>query len=93
MGGNSGYLDQWLQEGILAAKNGQLELARFRLLDVVEQDQTNETAWYWLYYVFDRKDDQRICLENLIILNSKNQWAKQELLHLLVDLSHSKLLL
>lgn len=67
----------------MAAKAGRLEEARFRLLDVVEQDQTNETAWYWLYQAFERKDDQRTCLENLIILNPDNLWAKQELLNLL----------
>jgi tetratricopeptide (TPR) repeat protein len=80
---NTRQLNQWLQEGIIATKAGQLEQARFRLLDVVEQDQTNETAWYWLYQAFERRDDQRICLENLIILNPDNHWAKQELLNLL----------
>lgn len=72
---------EWLQEGILAAKAGQVEQARFRLLDVVEQDQTNEAAWFWLYQVFDRPDDKRVCLENLLIINPDNQWARQELLH------------
>lgn len=67
----------------MAAKAGQLEQARFQLLDVVEQDQTNETAWYWLFQVYDRVDDQRICLENLILINPKNMWAKQELLRLM----------
>ena len=74
-------LEQWLQEGIIAAKAGQLEQARFRLLDVVEQDQTNEAAWFWLYQVFDRRDDKRLCLENLIIINPQNQWAQEELLN------------
>jgi hypothetical protein len=68
-----------LEEGILAAKAGNNEQARFRLLDVVEQDQTNETAWFWLYQVFDRRDDKRICLENLITINRGNEWAKHEL--------------
>jgi hypothetical protein len=72
---------QWLQEGILAAKAGQVEQARFRLLDVVEQDQTNEAAWFWLYQVFDRPDDKQVCLENLLIINPDNQWARQELFH------------
>jgi hypothetical protein len=76
-------LEQWLQQGILAAKTGQTERARFQLLDVVEADQTNEAAWYWLYQVFDRLDDKRVCLENLVILNPRNMWAKQELLKLL----------
>ncbi|GAB4430777.1 MAG: hypothetical protein Kow0031_11740 [Anaerolineae bacterium] len=76
-------IEQWLQKGILAAKAGQFEQARFQLLDVVEADQTNEVAWYWLYQVFDRVDDKRTCLENLILINPKNMWAKQELLNVL----------
>jgi hypothetical protein len=76
-------LEQWLQEGIIAAKAGQYEQARFRLLDVVEQDQTNETAWFWLYQAFDRRDDKRICLENLLTINPGNEWARQELVNYL----------
>lgn len=72
-------IEAWLQEGIGAAKAGLFEQARFRLLDVVEQDQTNEIAWFWLYHVFDSYDDKRICLENLIIINPYNDWARQEL--------------
>ena len=73
-------LQQVLQQGIDAAKAGEVDQARFLLLDVVEQDQTNETAWYWLYQVFDRVDDKRVCLENLVIINPQNRWAKQKLL-------------
>lgn len=79
---NYQLIEQWLQEGIIAAKSGQPEQARFRLLDVVEQDQTNETAWFWLYQLFERLEDKRICLENLIIINPHNQWARQELVNL-----------
>jgi hypothetical protein len=76
-------LNQWLQEGILAAKIGQPERARFLLLDVVEHDQTNEAAWFWLYQVVDRLEDKRICLENLITINPENDWASRELLNYL----------
>jgi hypothetical protein len=72
-------IEQWLQEGIVAAKAGQREQARFRLLDVVEQNQTNETAWYWLYQLFDYSEDKRVCLENLITINPNNEWAQREL--------------
>jgi len=73
-------IDQRLQEGINAAKAGQFEKARFLLLDVVEQNQTNEVAWYWLYNIFHNIEDKRVCLENLIIINPNNRWAKEELL-------------
>jgi hypothetical protein len=82
-------IDQWLHEGISAAKAGQVEQARFRLLDVVEQQQTNEAAWYWLYQVFDTVEDKRICLENLVLINPHNRWAKQELLNYLAGPSAS----
>jgi hypothetical protein len=76
-------INHWLQQGVAAAKAGQIEQARFLLLDVVEQQQTNEVAWYWLYQIFNTVDDKRICLENLIIINPNNLWAKQELLKIL----------
>lgn len=72
-------INKWLHEGIEAAKTDQFAYARSRLLDVVEKDQTNEVAWFWLYQVSDYQDDRRICLENLITINPNNQWAKQEL--------------
>jgi len=72
-------IQQWLHEGITAAKAGQFAQARALLLDVVEHDQTNEVAWFWLYQVFDCHDDKRVCLENLLTINPNNQWAKQEL--------------
>lgn len=73
-------IEEWLQDGIGAAKAGQLAEARSLLLDVVEQDHTNETAWYWLYRVFERGDDKRVCLENLLTINPDNRWAQRELL-------------
>lgn len=76
-------IEQWLQEGIIAAKAGQYERARFRLLDVVQENQTNETAWFWLYHLFDNYEDRRICLENLITINPRNEWAHKELLRFL----------
>lgn len=72
-------LATWLKEGIGAAKAGHFDKARFRLLDVVEQDQTNEAAWYWLYHVFQRNDDKQVCLENLLVINPYNDWARAEL--------------
>lgn len=77
---NYRQLEQWLQEGITAAKAGQYKQARLLLLDLVEQDQTNEAAWFWLYQVFERQEDKRVCLENLITINPRNEWAQTELL-------------
>jgi hypothetical protein len=74
-------LAPYLQKAIAAAKAGQKKQAREQLLDIVEADQSNEVAWFWLYQVIDRHDDKRLCLENLLTINPRNEWAQQELRH------------
>lgn len=72
-------IDNWLHEAIRAAKTERQNEAHTLLLDVVDHDPLNEVAWFWLYNVSDKHDDRRTCLENLIVINPSNEWAKQEL--------------
>lgn len=72
-------IDHWLHEAIHAAKTERLNEAHSLLLDVVDHDPLNEVAWFWLYKVSDKHDDRRTCLENLVVINPTNSWAKQEL--------------
>src|SRR5512147_896000 len=68
-----------LQEGIAAARTGQREEARALLMQVVEADERNETAWMWLAGVLDDPEEMRVCLENVLHLNPNNQRAQQGL--------------
>ncbi len=68
-----------LQKGIALAKAGQREEARNVLLQVVEQDERNESAWLWISGVVDTDDDKAIALENVLTLNPNNEWAKRGL--------------
>jgi len=68
-----------LQKGIALAKAGRREEARDILLQVVEQDERNESAWLWISGVVDTDDDKAIALENVLTLNPNNEWARRGL--------------
>ncbi len=68
-------INQWLRDGITAARVGRREAAREMLLKVLHSDEENEQAWLWLSGVMDSSDDQRICLENVLAINPANQAA------------------
>ena len=68
-----------LQQGIAYAKEGRRQEAREILLQVVELDDQNESAWLWLSGVVDSDDDRAVALENVLALNPNNEWAKRGL--------------
>ena len=72
-------IDAWLRGGIEAAKAGETDKARLLLEQVVEADQTNETAWLWLSTVVDTGEERIRCLETALKLNPANQDAKMAL--------------
>ncbi len=69
----------WLREGIAAAKAGQRERARELLTRVVEQDEENLAAWLWLSGAVDGLDDKEVCLENALELDPGNEAAHKGL--------------
>jgi tetratricopeptide (TPR) repeat protein len=72
-------IDAWLRGGIEATKAGEKDKARRFLEQVVEADQTNETAWLWLSAVVDTREERIKCLERALKLNPANQDAKMAL--------------
>ena len=68
-----------LQQGIALAKAGRHEEARELLLQVIDQDERNETAWLWVSGVVDNDEDKAIALENVLQINPANEWAKRGL--------------
>jgi Tfp pilus assembly protein PilF len=55
-------LNSLLNEGIAAAKSGQAAQARDLLMQVVEADENNESAWLWLSGVVESLEDRQVCL-------------------------------
>jgi tetratricopeptide (TPR) repeat protein len=69
----------WLQEGIAAARAGEVERARASLLRVIEADGRNVQAWYWLSRVVDDPKEREICLENVVALDPAHGAVQAEL--------------
>ncbi len=70
---------QLLKTAVQAAKAGDREKAHQLLLQIVEQDETNETAWLWLSGTVQTREDRQICLENVLAINPNNEIAKKGL--------------
>src|SRR5262245_57001927 len=71
--------DALLSEGIAAARQGQRERARSLLMQVVEADEQSERGWLWLSGVVDDPADQRVCLQNVLDINPRNEQAQKGL--------------
>lgn len=72
-------VDDLLKQGIEAAHDGNKAVARALLEQVVQLDERNEKAWFWLAAVTDDLHEKRVCLTNVIVINPGNKRA-QELL-------------
>ncbi len=68
-----------LKQAIAAYRAGRTDQARTLLLSVIEKDEENEQAWWWMSGVVETLEDQQICLENVLALNSLNSHARQGL--------------
>lgn len=66
-----------LKKGIDAAKAKDTASARALLEQVVQLDQHNEKAWFWLAAVTDEADEKRICLGNVLVINPNNARAQK----------------
>jgi hypothetical protein len=79
---SSFQVQQWLRQGIAAAKAGESKRAYELLLRVVDVDEFNEQAWLWLSSVVESDADREVCLENVLAINPDNKLAKTGLVHL-----------
>jgi tetratricopeptide (TPR) repeat protein len=69
-----------LQTAIEAARAGRKGEARDLLIQIVQIDPHNETAWIWLSGLVDSLEDRIIACENVLTINPANQkvWAYLE---------------
>ncbi len=72
-------VDSMVQEAIQTYRAGNKAKARELLEKATELDSYNENAWMWLSAVVDTPKDQRVCLENVLVINPDNENAKKGL--------------
>lgn len=78
-GKDSENITQLLNEGIDAAKVGDKSKAREKLRRVVELDERNEKAWFWLAGVVETDEERRVALGNTVLINPNNAQAQKML--------------
>ena len=77
--GTGPTLEQLLQMGITAAKEGNKDGARQLLKQVVKKDSSNDRAWLWLAKVAEGNQQRRQYLDKALKANPNNKAAKQAL--------------
>ncbi|MCB9461203.1 MAG: PD40 domain-containing protein [Anaerolineaceae bacterium] len=75
-------LRELLQQGVAAARSGNVATARRLLEQVIQLDENNEQAWIWLATVVKTQAERRICLQKVLQINPNNATAKQALARL-----------
>jgi len=90
MGDATASYDALLKEGIAAARAGQATKARDCLLPVVQADERNVQAWYWLSRVVESPDEREICLENVLALDPNHRAVQSELAALRTQMAEAQ---
>jgi tetratricopeptide (TPR) repeat protein len=75
-------MSETVQRAIQSARAGRRTEARNLLLDVVESDPHNETAWMWLSGLVDSLEDRIIACENVLTINPANERVRTYLAQL-----------
>lgn len=72
-------VSQMLARAIQLVRERRKEEGRDLLLQVIEQDESNEQAWLWLSGVVDDPRDMQVALANALTINPGNEQARKGL--------------
>lgn len=72
----SNNIQNLLRQGIEAAREGKKAEAREFLEQVIELDDKNEKAWFWLASVVTTDEERRVALSNVLFINPGNERAQ-----------------
>lgn len=68
-----------LRQAVAAIKSGDKGKGRQLLARVIDQDDDNELAWYWMAYCVADRDIKRECFEHVLAINPDNTHAIERL--------------
>lgn len=69
-------VDAMIRAAVEAIRAGKKQDARTLLEKAVDLDEYNENAWLWLSATVETPEEQRTCLDNVLIINPNNEKAK-----------------
>jgi len=81
----SANIEGMVRSAIEAIRAGNKVEARVLLEKALELDEYHEEAWLWLSGVVENRDEQRTCLENVLVVNPNNERALAGLKALGID--------
>jgi Tol biopolymer transport system component len=73
----SKLINELMQDGIDKARQGERAAARESFEKVVELDDKNEKAWFWLASVTDDEARKKVALSTVLMLNPGNERAQK----------------
>jgi tetratricopeptide (TPR) repeat protein len=73
----SGNVQGLIEQGQRALQAGNRDEAQQFLMRATELEQENVDAWLWLAAAVETEEDQRLCLDNVLVLNPENKQAQQ----------------
>lgn len=73
----SNLIKELMQDGIEKARLGERAEAREAFEKVIELDEKNEKAWFWLASVLDDEARKKVALSTVLMLNPDNERAKR----------------
>lgn len=65
----------FVQRGVDASNEAQMDLARQCFLQAVVHDERNEMAWFWLASISDSADEKLLHLQKVLNINPENETA------------------
>lgn len=68
-----------LQQAIRLIRGGNKEAGRQLLIEILDADERNETAWLWMSAVVESDDLRRECLQEVLRLNPDHEAARRGL--------------
>jgi hypothetical protein len=74
-----------LGQAIAAIRAGDKSTGRRLLIEVVQSEPRNETAWLWMAGLVENETSYARCLENVLKINPNNEMARQSLAALLAN--------
>jgi hypothetical protein len=72
-------VDRLYREGVAAIRAGDKITGKEKLMKVVEAEQVHEQAWLWLSACVDAREEQIVCLQNVLVVNPQNEAAQRGL--------------